>query len=271
MRKCVFLALLFTFLSSVVWATDLKEIMDKLAEKQAKTKNSLTSVKIISETVTSLGESKIVMRGVVYQKGNKIRSESEPIETSSDIPKEYLQKTVTVFDGKDLWIISPVGTQRIPMALGDVEKLKPLDDLTWLTDYANYMTLKGEEVVNGHPCYVISISKPSEMVLYLDKNSLEWVKSEQDINGDKMVVERKDFRSLPGIPEVSIPYKIFIFMNGEKLAETTVKDVQVNPSIPDTLFVVKTSVPSPSKVKGKGEGEGDSGKGAWDKLKELAK
>lgn len=269
MKKSVFLALLFALISSVVWAADLKEIIDKIEKKQAQAKDSLTSIKIVSETITNLGESKIVMRGVVYQKGNKIRSESEPIESSSDIPEEYLQKTVTVFDGKDLWIISPTGTQRIPMALGDVEKLKPIDDLSWLTDYTKYMDLKGEQVVNGRPCYVISISKPSDMVLYLDKESLEWVKSEQEINGDKMVVERKDFRSLPGVAGVSIPYRILIFMNGEKVAETTVKDVEVNPSIPETLFMVKTS--TPPSPKGKAEREADNSKGAWDKLKELAK
>ncbi len=269
MKRSIFLALLFAFVSSVVWAADMKEIIDKIEKKHAQAKNSLTSIKIVSETVTNLGESKIVMRGVVYQKGNKIRSENEPIETSADIPKEYLQKTVTVFDGKDLWIMSPAGTQRIPMALGDVEKLKPLDDLSWLTNYTKYMNLKGEEVVDGQPCYVISISKPSEMVLYLDKESLEWVKSEQEINGDKMVVERKDFRSLPGVAGVSIPYRILIFMNGEKIAETTVKDVEVNPSIPDTLFVVKIS--SPPSPEEKNKEEAGSSKGTWDKLKELAK
>ncbi len=271
MKKKLGLLLLFLGLSSsIVWAENLKDILKALEKKQSKWQGVVNSLKIVSETTTTLGGTKVVMRGVVYQKGNKIRSENEPIESSSDIPKEYLQKTVSIFDGKDLWVITSTGTQRIPMALGDVEKLKPIDDLGWLKKYENDIKLDGEEVVDGKPCYVIKVSNPVKIVLYLDKTSLEWVKSEQEVNGDKLVIKRRDFRPLLKGKDLMVPYEIEMLMNGEKVAETKVKEVEVNPSLPDSLFEVKVNAPTSSQ-KSDVKKEKVRTKKGWDKLEELAK
>ncbi len=271
MRKWTSLLFAFLFLPAVAWGITTEELLQKLQVRAKELSAKIRSMKVVSETESTLGGKEFAIRTVVYQKGNKLRSESEPIKVPPDVPKDLIAgaKTITIFDGKKMWLIADGKPQPIPVGMGSVDMMKPTDDMGWLQQWKDAVNLIGEEVVDGRDCYVVELTRPAKTKIYIDKATLDWIKTEQEVNGDKIVVERKDFEELPDVPGFYIPLKLEVYMNGEKMASTRVIDIKVNPELSDTLFVVKTS----AKVEGTtpNEREGGQREGKWDILEQLKK
>ena len=256
-----------------LWAGTLDEIISRLDEKGKAFKAQIQTLKIVARTTGSFGDQEVVIENVVYQKGNKLRSESQPVKAPKDIPAEYL-KSISIFDGKDLWVISQGQTQRIPIDKVGINKMNPVGDVDWLSTLKGKLKLAGEETVNGRPCYVLTMD--DNVKLYLDKETLDWLKLEQNVGGNKIVLVRSGFRPVQGAPEFRFPRRMEMYLDDEKVADTEVVDVTINPDLPDSLFVVKTT-PAPSQPSGMQKGEEgliESGKGGergWSALEKLGK
>ncbi len=256
-----------------LWAGTLDDIVSRLDEKGKAFKAKVQTLKIVARTKGAFGDQEVEIENVVYQKGNKLRSESQPVKAPKDIPAEYL-KSISIFDGKDLWVISQGQTQRIPVDKVGLNKMNPVGDVDWLSNLKGRLKLVGEETVNGRPCYVLAMD--NDVKLYLDKETLDWLKLEQEVGGNKIVLVRSGFKAVQGAPGVRFPRRMEMYLDGEKVADTEVVDVTINPDLPDSLFVVKTA-PAPSQPSGTQKGEegliesGEGGERGWSALEKLGK
>ncbi len=223
------------------YAIQLRDVLQQMQAKFKNVKEKIHTIKMIAETEAYLGDSKILTENTIYQKGDKIRSETRPLTDVANIPKEYL-KTVSVYDGKDMWIISKAGVQKIPVERKDVEQMKLLSSPDWISAFMDSFSLKGEKQVEGKDCYVLEMQEPYKMTLYIDKDLLDWIKMEQiSPQGEKITIVRKDFITFTKDGDsIKLPRRIEMYVGKDLAAVTTIKDVELNVDLSDTLFTVET-------------------------------
>ncbi len=251
-----------------VAAEQLDDIISKLVQKESNLRSSVKTMKIVAQTEADFGGQTVITENVIYQKGGKLRSETRPIRSLKDIPEEFL-KAISIFDGKDMWVISQGRTQKFPGANLDIGKVNPINDMSWVNTLKDVLKFDGEKTVEGKHCYVLSADEPVPTKIYVDKETLDWIVMEQDLGEDKLKVKRSDFRNVPGVPGIKLPRKLEMFLNGDIIATTVVKSINVNVDIDDDLFEVsKVEEQVNSSAKNASTKTKDSN---WNRLEKLAK
>ncbi len=277
MLRRIILGFFFLSLSLAAYSADLDTVLTSMKDKYKTVEDKVKTIKMTAQTTADFENKEVVTKNVTYKKGNKMRVETEPVKTIPEIPEEYL-RAVNIYDGENLWIISQGETQKLPVSQTEMEQGSPLSDISWIEDLRDKISLAGEETINGVDCYVLKMSQPYELSLYISKDSYDWIKMVQNIKGQSLEIIRRDFRPIEGVEGFEIPYEIDVKLNGTPVTKTEVLSVSVNEELPDSLFVVKQrpvkgeSLPPKGKVeKGTEEKEKkDSEDAAWSDLEKLS-
>jgi outer membrane lipoprotein-sorting protein len=231
---------------AVGWSADWAGVSKKLTNRCAtygKDVKDMTS-EMSLDAITPKGPIKMGMK--TYLKGDLFRGdiEMQDISGAEGMPASMAGMTMVVIgDGQQYWMVtSMMGKQQVPAEQAAQYGSPWRCDKYIPTD----AEITGSEKVDGRDCYVVAVKDSSSEMgkVWLDKETLNPLKVEGRSDGEiNMVMLFQDYRKLVG--ELSYPYKSEIYQ-GDKLVSTiTVKTVEINKNIPDTLF-------DPDKVEVKG-------------------
>jgi len=174
------------------------------------------------------------------------------METKTQVPGMAEEgggmETIVIFDGKDMWMISPfMGKQKLPE---EKEKEHKAGEDWWGTA-SEKAKIVGSEKVGGRECYIVEIQDQKEShfnKVWLDKKTLLVTKAEsKEAKGKAMVWIYSDFKKIKG--DWEMPYQTEIYEGSKLLSTTVVKSLKVNKGLSDDLF-------NPDKVNIKTKGSG---------------
>jgi outer membrane lipoprotein-sorting protein len=137
---------------------------------------------------------------------------------------------ITIFDGTDVWMVTPMGAQKMPMQM-------PMPDMGPGKAWPEDARLAGTETVSGRDCCVIEYKDPKNGAptrLWVDRKSPTAVKSETKQGAETLVALFSDFRNVQGAYEM--PYKCDMSSNGKPKGTLTIKSIKVNTGLADDLF-----------------------------------
>lgn len=220
------------------WSSILKETKVKYAKFEKEVKD----MTIVQEITMVTPEGERTSEAKMLRKGKKFRRESTM--QMPDMPKEMGEiETITIYDGKDIWIISSLVKQKI----SDEERKKYQTERNWWEFLSENAEIVGTEKVGARDCYVVEIEEQKESPftkVWLEKKNLVLVKAEsREPTGEKVLLVFSDFRKIKS--DWEIPYKTEMYADGKHTLTTLVKSVDINKGLSDDLF-------NPEKVKVKG-------------------
>ena len=153
---------------------------------------------------------------------------------------------VQIMNGGQVWLVTPMGSQPAPPSVKENLVNNIWQDLTYLYRQSDQEGLQvqylGSEDINGIPTEVILLSPPDvrSFRLFFDASTMLPIKrSSQNMtpNGPAETEEfLSDYRKIDGI---LLPFKTLIISNGQKVGETTVTEVIINPAFTDDMFTVE--------------------------------
>ena len=160
-----------------------------------------------------------------------------------DIPQGQM---VQIMNSGLAWLVTPMGSQPAPPSVKENLINNTWQDLTYLYRHSDVAGLQvqylGSEDINGTPTEVILFSPPDALSfrMFFDASTMLPIKrSSQNMtpNGPEETVEfLSDYRNIDGI---LLPFKTLIMSNGQKIGESTVVEIIINPTVPDDMFTVE--------------------------------
>jgi len=224
-------------------AQDLSTLVKQAREMQAKFEKEVKDMTVVQEMVTT--DAKMTSQTKMLKKGKKFRLEMKmQMPEEAEMPEGMGEmETVVIYDGKDVWHISPfMGKRKLPK-----EEAKQYQEENEWWDWLKEGAVVGSEKIGGRDCYVVEVEDEEEFPFsrfWLDKKSLNIVKGESDApSGEKMVGINSDFRKIKG--DLEMPHKTEVYMEGRLISTTVVKSLEINKGLSDDLF-------DPDKVELKG-------------------
>lgn len=174
-----------------------------------------------------------------YSKGVKTRTETE---TSFPNANGMSQKGVMIYDGKNLWQITPAGRVLVKGS----NRQDTMFGKFWI-ELPDSAKVLGEENVNGHDCYKLLFPKEytksdDDVYWWLDKVSFVWVKVEN--KKDQMIGLMSDFRKV--YSNLEMPYKTEVYAKGKLFSIMLVEKLEINKNLSDNLFSVDNIKDAPS-------------------------
>jgi outer membrane lipoprotein-sorting protein len=226
-------------LSSSAQTEDLASIVNLARQRYAVVSNYLKDLTVVQSTkVTNRQKDAVSSTAdmVVYKKGDRLR-----IETSPAVPPGQQQKgaaadigkSIIIYDGKNAWRINPL-LGKTKIANDDPSLLQTQQK--WWDTLSKNAELNGTEVIQGRQAYIINNRDKSAAFarLWLDREKLVPLQIEVIRDNTKLRTLFSDYQNVKNITE--LPYRIDIFQNDAPVSETTVRSVEVNTGLPDTLF-----------------------------------
>ena len=218
-------ALVFSFAHAETTEDIIKKInaQYKGADKNIKTMEMEQTITVVQEKENFVTTSKM------QRKNDKFRMEMT-------IPLEEGQEGMTttiLFDGKDMWTLLPmVGKQKLSGK--DAEKYENEKEGHWWED-ADKMEYVGDEKVNGEDCYILVKKEDKSEVtrMWLSKTGLYPVKSETNVDKDKLITIYSDVKTVDGY---KMPYKYSIYEKEKLISEVQIKSMKINIDLSDDLF-----------------------------------
>ncbi len=229
-------------------AADWPSILKQGKERYANFEKEVKDMAIVQESTMVTPERKITSEMKLFSKGKKFRMEAKT-EMPEASPGMGGMETITIYDGNDMWMISPfMGKQKLPK-----EKEKEHQaEKNWWGMISEKAKIVGTEKVGNRECYVVEITEKKEShfdKVWLDKKNLVLTKAEsRGAKGKALIWLYSDFRKIKG--DWEMPYKTEIYEGNKLMSTTLVKSLKVNKGLSDDLF-------DPNKVKAKESGMGD--------------
>ncbi len=230
--------------------TDVSSILKGAEAKYAKFEEEIKDMTILEEMTVVTSEGELTLEMKKLKKGKKFREETKfEVPQSLETPEGTGGvETITIYDGKDTWMISPfMGKEKLS---GDGEKqYQFLRERNWWELISEKAKIVGTEKVGKRVCYVVEIEEEEESTftkVWLDKANLILVKGESKKPEEKTVLlVQSDFRKIKG--DWEIPYKTEMYVDGEITYTFVIKSIKINKGLSDDLF-------DPDKVKVKMKG-----------------
>jgi len=225
-------------------SAEISRIAKQVHSKYGNFSKEIKNMTIVKKTQILGAQEKITTETKIMRKGEKFRVENTMnMPKSSGMPE---MTTITIFDGKDVWVISPMaGKRKIPGKEG--EKYKGDED--WWKDISNNSTVVGTETIGNKKCYVIKMEDKENAgftKIWIDKKNLTLIKFEgTDKKGESIVGINSDFRKIKKGLNILYPYKTEMYINGKLFATSEVTSLTIDKKISDDLF-------DPNKVKTQG-------------------
>ncbi len=225
-RKISLLAVILCLTAVSAWAISGDEVYSKHRQHEEQMEKAMGGF-YMRQLLTAQSEGfKMVAQNTIYHKGNKMRLETEI--KSGNMPGMAIgQKTITIDDGQNTWIFSPMLGKVQQPSQQDAEDLLPQS-----------VKLMGEERIDGISCYVLQVEMEydEQHKLWIDKQDFKKIKEASEGTYTRF----SDFRKIKGY---SYPGKIEVF-DGSDLVETMqLEEFELRASISESLF-------DPKQVKG---------------------
>jgi len=215
---------------------DLSSILKEAEAKYAKFKEEIKDMTAVQEMKMVTSEGEMISEMEMLRKGEKFRMDTT-IEMSQapDMPEGMGEtKTITIYDGKDTWMISPfMGKKKLS---GEEEK-QYQRERNWWELISEKAKIAGTEKVGKRECYVVKIQEEEYPFtrLWLDKTNLVLIKGEsKGTEGETILLVHSDFRKIKG--DWEMPYKTEIYADGELMSTSLVKSLEINKGLSDDLF-----------------------------------
>lgn len=179
-------------------------------------------------------QGRVVMQGMEMPTTIRIRRPSFFYQEISFMGKNIIQAT----DGSSGWYVNPFMGNEKPQLMKpeEVEELKKGgqmdDELMFYKEKNGKISLEGEEIVEGIPCYVVSLSFEADKTskYFIDKELWLPVKQVSQKKSEDAVEQWfYDYRSVDG---KWVPFRMVQKMKGEILSEILVQKVEFD-SVPD--------------------------------------
>jgi len=233
MKKTVGFVFIAMLVSNSLFAVSVKTIVDEMNERYTKIMEKSGGIKITQEINSISDGAKISSNQIILKKGSKYKI-STVSEMDIDVEKT---KNVILFDGMNVWFISPfVGITLMP-------KDEPLKEGV-LDDFAKLIpknsVLSGTEEVNGEECYIIETPEGEGSALdkiWISKSRFIPLKASGKMGKEIVNLIFSDYKKIKDI--WGIPYKIETFLGENLISSTNVKSVQTGINISDDTFDVK--------------------------------
>lgn len=204
-------------------SAQMDPIVKSICDKWDPAKNAIKDMTMTGTMDAQTPDGAMKMDLVIKRKGEKVRT---------DINVNGMTMS-NIYDGKDSWMITPMGVQRSPAG-------QPNPGQSFNDTLPADAKVTGSASVSGRDCHVIEYKDPKNgtpVKLWVDKKTLTPVKSET-MNGTKlMTVLFSDHRKVTANYEV--PYKIDMQQDGKSMGAMTISSVEVNTGLADDLFVPK--------------------------------
>jgi len=227
-------------------SADWAEVSKKLSSRCAKFESEIKDMTSVMDMIAATPQGQVSIAMTTYVKGERFRGDIEikEIPGAEGMPAGMGGMTMAVIgDGKEYWMVSSMmGKQQLPREEADkyatpwrCREFIPADG-----------EIVGSEKVNGRDCHVLLVKDESidQAKIWLDKETLDPLKVEAKPQDDKQTIMIfKDYRKVHG--DLRYPYLSEVYQGGELLSTITVKTVEVNKGVADTLF-------DPDKVEVKG-------------------
>lgn len=226
------------------WPSILKQGKAKYAEFDKEVKD----MAIVQESTMVTPEGKVTSEMKLFSKGKKFRMETKTQMPESS-PGMGGMETIMIYDGKDMWMISPfMGKKKLP----EEKEKEHQAEKNWWGMVSEKAKIVGTEKVGNRECYVVEIKEKKEShfdKVWLDKKNLVLTKAEsKGAKGKAIISLYSDFRKIKG--DWEMPYKTEIYEGNKLMSTTLVKSLKINKGLSDDLF-------DPNKVKAEESGMGD--------------
>lgn len=233
MKKAFLFTLILLLLVSSVYAITIETIINEMNARHQKILERSGGIKIIQNIKSFAQGVEVSSKQTILKKGKRYRIETI---TQMDI-EEDKTKNVILFDGNNVWFISPfVGITIMPKDESLINEV--FDDFSKLIPVES--KLIGEEKINKEECYIIEIPEEEEVPFYkiwISKTRFIPIKARGKL-GDKVVsLLFMKYKKVKGI--WGIPYKTKTYINGKHVSSVTVDKVETGLAIVDETFQVK--------------------------------
>jgi len=220
---------------------DLSSIIKEIKEKYAKFEGEIEDITVIQEMKMITEEGQVTKEMRMFKKGKKFRMETTmQMPEAPNMPEEMALTTITIYDGKDTWMISPfMGKQKLPYEEGKEYQM----GMDWWELVSEKAKIVGTEKVGERECYVVEAKEEESLFtrLWLNKENLTLIKSEnKELEGKTMLWVYSDFKKIKG--DWEIPHKTEMYMDGKFMGTLLIKSFEINKGLSDELF-------DPDKVK----------------------
>lgn len=215
-----------------------QDIIEKSIEAQGG-REVLESVKDVVAT-TSV---KIYIPQGEYLGERKVYTKTEP--TKIRIEQTIMGTETTIgFDGENAWLEQMGKAMVAPQSITDSIKASVIreDLLLKYKEKGCKIEYLGQTEVNSQSCYQIKFTdkEDNETIYYFDKKTYLPMKTEFDAPDEtgkigKNEVLSSDFRN---IKNLVMPFKSIAYFDGKKLLEITIKEVEINQGLEDSLFSI---------------------------------
>lgn len=221
---------------------DWSSILKEARAKYAKFEKEIKDMTIVQETKMTTPQGEMTSGTKILKKGKKFR-----METTMQMQMPGVHggmKTITIFDGKDTWMISPMMGKR---KLSAEEEKKYQTEKNWWEVISEKAKIVGTEKVGNRDSYVVEFKEGKEFPftkIWIDKKNLFLAKAEsKGPKGKTMLWVFSDFRKIKR--DYEMPYKTEMYVGGKLMSTNLVKSIEINKGLSDDLF-------NPEKVKVKG-------------------
>jgi outer membrane lipoprotein-sorting protein len=227
---------------SAEWADVAKQLTGRCAKFENDIKDMTADM--VMEAATPQGQVTMTMK--TFVKGKRFRGDIEFKEMPGmeGMPAGMAGMTMAVIgDGEQYWMVSSMmGKQQLPREEAD-KYATPWKCSEYIPQSGKIV---GSEAVNGRDCHVVvAMDETFEMAkIWLDKETLDLLKAEaKHEDQEQTVMFFKDYRKVQG--DIRYPYMSEIYQGDKLISTITVKTIDVNKGVADTLF-------DPDKVEVKG-------------------
>jgi outer membrane lipoprotein-sorting protein len=153
-------------------------------------------------------------------------------------------KSVTGFDGTNVWIMNP-GTGNLPQAVTgqQAELAKQGSEFdSVLLDYkakGHTIELVGTENINGKPAYHLKVTRKQGIVQHYYLDTATGLEARQVATVEEGPIKAEvviDFSNYQTVDGMAVPFTLKQSVNGKPVAEVTLSKWEANVAIDDALF-----------------------------------
>jgi len=233
------------------FSQSLSDILRKAESKYKNFNQDFKDIAMVFDAKIYTPEGEMTSEMKLFTKGEKSRSEIVmQIPEAAGMPEGMGSiLVVVIFDGQDVWMISPFIGKKKLTAVQAEEQMYYQTGMNWwrsISDKAKYI---GIERINNRECYVLEIEAGGASLysrIWVDKNNLFLVQTEgKNDSGETMRMIFSDFRKIKDNWE--LPYKTEGFMDEVQMMTILLKSFEINQGLSDDLFDVdKVEVSGPN-------------------------
>ncbi len=234
MKKTMSFTLFLLVVAYPIYGMSVKTIVDEMNARYTKIVEMAGGIKItqVIKSISNGAEVSSVQN--ILKKGKRYR-----IETISQLQlDEEKTKNVILFDGANIWFISPyVGITMMPKDEAMIHGV--FDDFSKLIPLSS--RISGEEKINNEDCYIIKTPDDSDVPfkkIWVSQTRFVPLKVTGMLSNKIITLIFTDYKKIEGI--WGIPNKTETMIDNEVVATSTVETVETDIDIANETFDIQS-------------------------------